>query len=373
MLAHKRKIRAGLIAFGLLFAPGVASGANLSLRTIGAQETRLAAIGYRLSAANATACAAPDMMSGLVVHDLGQYPREARAAVSGAFNLRDGVGVLGIVPGSGAARAGLMIDDEILAVGTRAVSEPAVWGARSPSYRRIDDFHRLLSMSLAAGPTGLTVRRAGQIIRLTLTGVAGCGGIVKFVDSGSVNAWSDGRHVVLNRGIVDMAGSDDEVGFVMAHEMAHNILSHSTAGGGQSQAIFGQLFGIASPRNSETQADIAAVSLMRAAGLDPAGGMRFLATAQRRMWWASLSLDHPGFGSRMRNVAQAIARTSVAPYRLARLPDTAPAPGPSRATRNGFFSVPAERVRITARATPTIAGAAYGTAGRPWGRTGCAI
>ena len=90
----------------LVTLSGTAQAGGLSIRTIAAHELRLSAIGYRISAANAQSCSAPRMMSGLVVHDLTQYPLGAREAVSLAFSLHRGVGVLGVVPGSGAARAG---------------------------------------------------------------------------------------------------------------------------------------------------------------------------------------------------------------------------------------------------------------------------
>jgi len=307
MLAQALKKRFAVAAFILSAAIGTqASAAPMSIRTLAAEETRLASVGYRISAANSRTCSAPTMMSGLIVHDLTQYPAAARLAVSRAFSLREGVGVVGIVRGSGAERAGLRIDDEIIEIGGRSVEDPAAWTRRTPSYDRVDRFNAMMSASTQAGATVLLVRRQGQLLRLSLSGQPGCGGSVKFVDSSSVNAWSDGRHVVLNAGIVAMARSDDEIAFVIAHEMAHNILGHIGQSATASRMLFGRMFGSSAPQNTESQADAAAVSLMRGGGYAPEGGLNFLQTARRQMWWA-ISLDHPGFGSRMRTVAFAIA------------------------------------------------------------------
>lgn len=264
------------------------------------------------------------MLSGLVVHDLTQYAREWRPAVASAFSVREGIGILGIVPGSGADRASLQIDDEILAVGGVSVQDSKVWAQRMANYDRIDRFQSLLASAMSPGQTRLTIRRAGKVLDVAITGRSGCGGLVKFVDSGSVNAWSDGTHVVLNRGLVDIAQDEDQLAFVIAHEMAHNILGHFGGSSRQSRALFGRLFNAASPRNSESQADLAAVALSRDSGYDPRGGVRFLAVASRRMWWA-ISLDRPSFGTRARAIAAAIDTDDrgLAAVRVASIPTPA--------------------------------------------------
>ena len=292
-----------LLAFG---ASSAGATGSMSICEVGAQETRLESIAYRIATSNVAMCSKVEMLSGLIVHDLSQYPLSARGAVSQAFSLGSGIGVLGIVSGSGADVAGLRIDDEILAVGTVSVEDPSVWQQTPTGYNRIDAFHAQISDALRRGPVTLTILRQGRVQRVTISGKPGCGGWVKYVDSGRLDAWSDGRHVVINRGVVDMGEEDDEIAFVIAHEMAHNILGHSGPGKAQARALFGHLFKTEAPKNIETQADTAAVTLMRVAGFRPEGGVRFLQTAQRRLWWA-ISLDHPSFGSRIRSVTSAIA------------------------------------------------------------------
>ena len=302
---------------------GTAQAADLSIRTIAAHEVRLSTIGYRIAVANAQSCSSPRMMSGLIVHDLTQYPLTARGAVSRAFSLDRGIGVLGVVPGSGAARAGLQVDDEILRFGNRSVETTIAWTQRASSYHRIDDFFASLAQALGDGPQRLLVRRSGQLVALDLAGRQGCGGDVKFVDSSNTNAWSDGRHVVLTSAIVNMTRSDDELAFVIAHEMAHNILGHLDKPGRVSRALLGKLLATHGSRGAESQADAAAVVLMRESGYAPEAGMSFLQSASRRMWWA-VSLSHPGFASRIRTVASAIARDRLEVFATRRRASTQP-------------------------------------------------
>jgi predicted Zn-dependent protease len=114
-----------------------------------------------------------------------------------------------------------------------------------------------------------------------------------------VNAYADGRHVIVTTGIASLSRSRDEIAFVIAHELAHNILGHASAG--HEHGIFGSSEAI----RDEFQADSYAVRLMAKAGYDPAGGISFLRNARRRLWW-NVSLTHPGFTRRIDNVTAAI-------------------------------------------------------------------
>lgn len=294
-------------AAGLAFA-APAGAAGLSVRTLAAQQARLATISYRMATANADVCRRPEMMTGMILHDLTQYQPARRGDVSRAFSLQSGFGVLQLVPGSAAERAGLRIDDEIVAVGGASVESGAAVWTGAPSYRRMQGFADLLQARLGAGSTELQIRRGGTIQHIVLAAARGCGGQLTLANSSGLNAWADGRHIVLTTGMNAFARSDDEIAFVIAHEMAHNILGHFGRRGAK-MGIFGR-----SSRDLELDADGFAVRFMGVAGYQPAAGISFLQHSQRRMWWA-FSLSHPGFGSRIHTVA-----TEIEKWRLASSP-----------------------------------------------------
>lgn len=287
----------------LAVVPSSARAESLSIRALASKELRLATVAYRIAIANADACVNPRMMTGLILHDLTLYEPSMRGAVSRAFKLDAGFGVLGIVPGSPASAAGLEIDDEILSLGSDQVADAAGSQQGRQSYDRMNDFQSKLDSQLQAGPTVLLIRRAGQLGAIRLSGEAGCGGTPILTESRMFNAWSDGHQVVLSTEIVDFARSDDELAFVLAHEMAHNILGHSK----QTRRDFlGQLgLRFARVRKGEVEADFHAVALMTAAGYSGHAATRFLQNARRRMGWQP-SLDHPGFGRRLGTVAAAL-------------------------------------------------------------------
>lgn len=283
------------LASALLGAPAAAKPG--SVRGLAAQELPLATIAYRIAAANSGSCAGVEMITGLVLHDLTRYEASVRPAVSRAFSMDSGFGVLAVVPNSVAARAGLRVDDEILAVGRFSVADPAAW-KRPRSYERMERFHAIVNAALVKGEADVLLRRSGNMLRLPIRAQRGCGGKLALRDSSTLNAWSDGRNILVTTGMAELSRTDDEMSFVIAHEMAHNILGHSQDGAARG------IFGFAKTKRGEIEADRYAVRLMSKAGYEPEGGISFLQNARRRLWW-SFSLDHPGFGRRMKTVAAA--------------------------------------------------------------------
>ena len=300
---NTRSAAAALLVGASLVISASASAATPSVRTLAAKEAHLAGMAYRMATANADLCSQPEMMTGLIVHDLTQYHPTRRADVARAFSLGGGFGVLQLVRGAAASTAGLRVDDEIIAVGSVSVDN-ASGRAAAPSFRRVQGFADILSAQLAKGPVDLRVRRNGQLMNITLTARRGCGGDLSLSNSGTVNAWADGHHIVITTAMTDFAGSDDEIAFVIAHEMAHNILGHNRPRG--KTGFFGSL----QSRKIELDADRFAVRLMAGAGYRPAAGISFLERSRQRYWWA-FSLGHPGFGARIRIVGDAISKWHV--------------------------------------------------------------
>ena len=312
----------------LTAAPAQAS--PISLRALAAQNLRLASIAYRIGTAAVGDCPAPQMMTGLLVHDLTNYDPVDRAAVSAAFHLRSGFGVLQIVPGSAADHAGLRVDDEIVSVNGTGLEDAAAATQPHKTYWRTEAFVAALQSVLAHGPARLLVRRNGNLMQLQLAGQPGCGGDIALVRSNSSNAWTDGRRVIVTTQMMRLARDDDELAFVVAHEMAHNMLGHTQRA---SRSIFGLGGGA---KRQELAADYDAVWLMAAAGYKPEGGTSFLRTINRRFWLSFLSIDHPSIGSRMRAVASAVSSASGWAQAHRPMPLTVASLGPRQEEREQF-------------------------------------
>ena len=283
------------------FAAAPTMARPMSMRALAAQELRLTTIAYRIATKNVQACPTRAAVSGLVLHDLSRYDQALRPAIARAFSVNGGIGILGVVPGSVADQAGLRVDDEILTVGPYSVQDKQAY-SRPKSFAQMENFDRILQSAMAYGATSITIRRQGVQLRVPLRAAYGCGGTLTLTNDANSNAWADGRNVLITTGMTGMSKSEDEIAFVIAHEMAHNILGH-VGGTGERRGIFGSR-GV---KRAEIAADDYAVELMSNGGYSPAAGIAFLENARRRMFW-SFSLDHPGFGRRIATVRVAIQR-----------------------------------------------------------------
>jgi len=302
-LPSRVSVVGSLLAAAYLLIHAPASAAPVSVRTLAAEEAKMATIAFRMAVANSQACSRPEMMTGLILHDLTQYEPAQRPAVSRAFALNSGFGVLELVPGSAATRAGLKIDDEIISVGNVSVEDPARVARSNKSFHRMEEMSARLQSGLRSGPVPLLIRRKGQLHRVDLKGEPGCGGHLSLSNSSVRNAWADGKHIIVTTGMTKFARSNDEIAFIIAHEMAHNILGH-VHGQNETRGIFG--IGSSRSKSIEIDADSYAVQLMSKAGYQPDAGVSFLKHSQRRLWW-TLSLGHPSFGRRVQSVLTAIS------------------------------------------------------------------
>lgn len=305
--------RSVLVVLGGLFwactpVAGICAQADDDQGTL-AQSLRLEGVGYRLATANAAACPAPVMRTGLVLHDLAAYPRDRRARIGRDRDLTYGFGVLGVVPGSAGERAGLRARDEILALNgmTLADYETARFG-KAATFARTGAFIDFLARALGRGTASLQVRRGQEVLALSLDGVPGCGGYVAAIRSGALNAWSDGTAVAVTTRLIDYAADDAQLGFVVAHEMAHNLLGHNEDR--QTASSLLALVGVGSGtlRDREIAADRYGVQLMAQAGYDRAGAIALLAQLDRNLLMKlAIDFSHPGTGRRITLIKAAIA------------------------------------------------------------------
>lgn len=125
--------------------------------------------------------------------------------------------------------------------------------------------------------------------------VTPCGGDISIVDSARYNAWAKAGRISLTSRLVNRS-SDDELAFVIAHEMAHVILDHS-----------------GSSRKNELAADYWAAKLMFRSGFDANAASHVLARLQfRRVLGFPFSLlSHPSQSRRMESVRRALEEEAV--------------------------------------------------------------
>ncbi|MFN3516508.1 MAG: PDZ domain-containing protein [Novosphingobium sp.] len=236
-------------------------------------DMRVAAIGWRLLTANASRCPRQMPGTGLVLHGLDQYPPgPAREA---ALALQPGLGkltVLGVVPGSPAAAAGLAAGDAIESIGGQPLSALPLNSSHASALR--DAAERELAGLPPAAPVVLGVRRGAEQRSVTLAAVPACRSRLEVVAGEALRARSDGELIQIGQGFAASL-SDDGLALVLAHELAHTVLDHHR-GAKAGATTLARRERKAMSRRLEDEADLLSLELLSGAGWDPAIAPRFL-------------------------------------------------------------------------------------------------
>jgi predicted Zn-dependent protease len=126
-------------------------------------------------------------------------------------------------------------------------------------------------------PLKLDVMRAGDPHTFNMWAVPACQFTVQLIESYEINGITDGRRVGVTTGAMRFLRSDDELAWVVAHEIAHNVLNHSQNARLRAMlnAFVGATMGASAesstevPRRSfEARADYVGAYIMARAGYD---------------------------------------------------------------------------------------------------------
>ena len=126
--------------------------------------------------------------------------------------------VSAVVPGLPAQRKGLPVGAIVLAVNDEPVEqlnpEEVLAKAKRAALAKIE-------------PLSVRVRYNESVQEFNLESVRVCRYQVAVIDTDTINAYSDGHRITLTRGVLKFVANEDELSFVLAHEIAHNVLQHA--------------------------------------------------------------------------------------------------------------------------------------------------
>ena len=205
---------------------------------------RVEDIAFRIEAANQDLCADRRPRIGASWATPEAFDAKAREAAVEVYGLGSGLTVTGVVSGGPAAAAGLQPGDVVVSLNGEAA--PAGKAAGEKFSKQL-----AAAMGQATAPVTIVVRRAGQETPVAVTPVLACGYGVAVEDSSEINAYADGAVIHINRGILKLATTDEELALVIAHELAHNGQHHIQAQkhNGRMAAIPGVLIDLAAAAN----------------------------------------------------------------------------------------------------------------------------
>lgn len=133
-----------------------------------------------------------------------------------ALKLDELLRVTSIMPGSAAALSGLATGDVLYTAASRAFpkgrhAERAGQALIEKEIRR----HAVMMLTVKRGTTSITLR---------VPPTFACDMPVLFGDNDIVSSFADGRRLLVTSGMLDFVQSDQELAYVLAKEMAHNML-----------------------------------------------------------------------------------------------------------------------------------------------------
>lgn len=181
-------------------------------------QKRVQNVAYRVLSANADLCGeSVQPVLGLYSMQISGVDRDYRGSARALWELGERPRVMHVAPDSAAARAGLRPGDILLSVNGRAL------GAGPDAGKR---YTEALGKTGPTAPARLGIERGGEQLEFTLRPVRACAYPVLVNHDNSANAFTDGKRIVVNTGILKIARTDEELALVIGHELAHITKGH---------------------------------------------------------------------------------------------------------------------------------------------------
>jgi hypothetical protein len=302
---------------GTPLTPQMTAAAD-TLTRMAAMQERLYRVAAPLLIGNAGLCTkhARNLL-GFTAKNRHSYPGVYNEAAHVAFGMDERLKVTGVLAGSGAAKAGLRLGDDLVA----AAGKPLPTGPNA-----------LSGAAAVFGPIvasqanlPLSIEREGRARDLSIPVTRACGYGIELGNGDNVNAYADGARVMVTRGMLGVARSDDELAYVLARTMAHNMLDHPKAQRNQAtqgsvidnltrmspdMAMINGSAGIKPmPSNLDAAADRLAVFLLARAGYNIDGAPAFwkrFAAAYPASVANGFTANHPSTAARLTAMELAI-------------------------------------------------------------------
>lgn len=294
-----------------------------TLTRMAALQERLYHVAAPLLIENAELCKTHARnLLGFTAKNRYSYPGEYNEAAHVAFGMDERLQVTEVLAGSGAARAGLKVGDGLVAAGAKPLptGRHALSGAGA--------IFAPLVASQAALP--LTIERKGATRELNIPVTRACAYAIELGNADNVNSYADGQRIMVTRGLIEFTRGDDELAYVLATGLAHNVLGHAAAQ--RNSATIGSIIdnlvrvkpddsmligsgGVkAMPADMDAQADRLAVYMLARAGYNIDGDDDFwkrLASTVPATVLNGYTANHPSVDARVAAINRAVAEVKA--------------------------------------------------------------
>ncbi len=232
---------------------------------------------------------------GITAVNQYSFREDYRDAAKELFGVEEErLGVIYVAAESPAQQAGLQEGDIILEVN----SEVVLSGEEAETTLR-----NQFKQAFAAGPDiTLLIEREGEAQTIEFVADKLCFYPTILTMDDAVNAYADGSRIIITKGMLRFVESDTELSLVVAHELAHNMMSHieakttnywlgtladiaAAAVGVNTQGMFGQIAASSYSQAFESEADYVGIYILALADMDIDGVADF---------WRRMAIDNPG-------------------------------------------------------------------------------
>lgn len=262
---------------------------------------------------------AHSLCGDLVGPDVGLYSMtKPKGATGMVLERKYGIGerrtVLFVLEGSPADAAGIKPRDAIKSINGVQTSDS-------------DGLIALYEKVRPEDPLTYEIERSGETLSIVVKPERACRFPITLGPQQTINAFADGKQIVITRGMVNFTRNDDELALVISHEMAHNIMKHIEArkqnvglgvladialillSRGQVNPNISQVAGGAYSQEFEAEADYVGLYVMAQAGMQIADAPKFwrrMAVAHPANIKTNHSASHPSTAYRMVALEEAV-------------------------------------------------------------------
>jgi hypothetical protein len=184
-------------------------------------RNRLTRVGHQVLVAGAEICGenARPAYGFLVMSESGFDEDLSDAARAEGFD--NSVKVSYVIPGFNAERSGLQVGDKLIKIG--------YWAVPQKKDSLEDALKKMRSKDKSVQTLALTVRRGDSELLIDVESDLACDYPVLLGESDDLNAYADGKNIIIEKGMMRFARGDEELGLIIAHELAHNAMGHIEA------------------------------------------------------------------------------------------------------------------------------------------------
>jgi len=185
-----------------------------------AQMSLVKEIGYKINYTNAEICTKVDYASAITYANEYSLGEKVARFFPTKLNLGSKVSIINIVKNSPAEKSGLQIGDKILQIGDYEFPE-----GKKALKKISKNFSKIEKKELHK----IKIERNGEIKIFEFKKDKICDYPIILTQDNIVNAFADGKQVIMTQGIVDYAKDNNEIALIIGHEVAHNDRGHIDA------------------------------------------------------------------------------------------------------------------------------------------------